>query len=114
MPERGPICRRAVVLLKATFHSDANTEVLGDPALLRRVIDNLVTNAIKFSPSSTEVVVDVNGAMQMLDGRPGGGSSVPLDDGPGGGGSYGSNRGTPPAAAPESGPTPDFDDDIPF
>jgi len=63
---------------------------------------------------STEVVVDVNGAMQMLDGRPGGGSSVPLDDGPGGGGSYGSNRGTPPAAAPESGPTPDFDDDIPF
>ncbi len=62
---------------------------------------------------TTEVFVGVNGTMQMLDGRPGGGSSVPLDDSPGGGGSYGSSRGAP-APAPESGPTPDFDDDIPF
>ena len=31
---------------------------------------------------TTEVVVDINGTMQMLDGRPGGGSSVPFDDAP--------------------------------
>ena len=64
---------------------------------------------------STEVVVDITGTMQMLDGRQGGGS-VPFDDAPraspGGGGGR--------AAAPQggdSGPGPasaDFDDDIPF
>jgi single-strand DNA-binding protein len=69
---------------------------------------------------TTEVVVDINGTMQMLDGRPGGGSSVPFDDAP-----------RAPAAAPgggrASGPAPGgydgdpgpavnepFDDDIPF
>ena len=31
---------------------------------------------------STEVIVDISGSMQMLDGRPGGGSSVPFDDAP--------------------------------
>lgn len=61
---------------------------------------------------TTEVVVDINGQMQMLDSRPGGGSSVPLDDAP---------RAAVPPKAPESGgiaepggPPQDFDDDIPF
>lgn len=65
----------------------------------------------------TEVVVDINGTMQMLDGRGGGGgSSVPLDD-------------APRTAVPSRGPDRDqgrdqisdpggggqpFDDDIPF
>ena len=63
---------------------------------------------------STEVVVDINGVMQMLDSRPGGSSSVPLDDGPGGRSSYGSSRGAPASAPEPSDSTPDFDDDIPF
>jgi single-strand DNA-binding protein len=68
---------------------------------------------------TTEVVIaGLSGTMQMLDGRPGGGSSVPYDDAP---------RGpAAPAAAPAGGarpaapPAPDqgggmpFDDDIPF
>jgi single-strand DNA-binding protein len=62
---------------------------------------------------TTEVYVGVGGTMQMLDSRPGGGSSVPLDDGPGGGGSYGSSR-SAPAPASDPGPAQDFDDDIPF
>lgn len=71
---------------------------------------------------TTEVVVDFNGTMQMLDSRGGGtGSSVPFVDDPGGpapvpasGGSAPS--GSPPAAGGGSQPAgkPDFDDDIPF
>jgi len=61
---------------------------------------------------TTEVVVDINGTMQMLDSR-GGGTSVPFDDEPG--------RGAPgPGPGPSSrqgahpsGQEP-FDDDIPF
>ena len=69
---------------------------------------------------TTEVVVDISGTMQMLDGRPGGGSSVPLDDAPrGGGGSPGGNRPSGPAAGgydgdPGPGVNEPFDDDIPF
>jgi len=73
---------------------------------------------------TTEVVVDINGTMQMLDSRGGGGSSVPLEDAP--------RTAVPPSApapAPTPGPGPgpgpgqtnppspgvqDFDDDIPF
>ncbi len=71
---------------------------------------------------TTEVVVDINGTMQMLDSRPGGSSSVPYDDaprgqpGPGPGpGPGGPGRSAPPPAAqaPDSGGMP-FDDDIPF
>jgi single-strand DNA-binding protein len=65
---------------------------------------------------TTEVFVGMNGAMQMLDGRPGGGSSVPFEDAPrppvntGGGRAAASQVGDPgPSSAPA-----DFDDDIPF
>lgn len=74
---------------------------------------------------TTEVVVDINGTMQMLDSRSGGASSVPFDEAPAParGGSGGSTAGGRPAA-PDS-PRPshqdsgsfggaDFDDDIPF
>jgi single-strand DNA-binding protein len=65
---------------------------------------------------STEIVVDINGQMQMLDSRPGGGSSVPYDDAPtqraqapAGGG-----RVAPAPASPDQGSGMPFDDDIPF
>ena len=68
---------------------------------------------------TTEVVVDINGSMQMLDGRPGGGTADYGDSGisrPSGGGQP---RPTP-SPAPASGggqrgnEPPPFDDDIPF
>jgi single-strand DNA-binding protein len=67
---------------------------------------------------TTEVYVGINGTMQMLDSRPGGGSSVPYDDAPRGQpgpGPGGPGRSAPPPAAqaPDSGGMP-FDDDIPF
>jgi single-strand DNA-binding protein len=65
---------------------------------------------------TTEVVVDINGTMQMLDGRGGGGSSESLEE-PRGGGYGASNRGNS-RPGPEPGPGPGagepFDDDIPF
>jgi single-strand DNA-binding protein len=68
---------------------------------------------------STEIVVDINGTMQMLDSRQGSGTSVPFDDEPAPQ-SRGGER--PQTAAPAlSGSAPpsgghggDFDDDIPF
>lgn len=62
---------------------------------------------------TTEVVVDINGTMQMLDSRQGGGA-VPFDDPPRGAGS--AARAAPSHSA-EGAPRPrseDFDDDIPF
>ena len=70
---------------------------------------------------STEVVVDMNGTMQMLDSRQGG-SSVPFDDAPAPASRGG---GRPQSSAPAPGPTSSgqpggydgaggFDDDIPF
>jgi single-strand DNA-binding protein len=65
---------------------------------------------------STEVVVDINGNMQMLDSR--GGDSVPFSDRPGGGAAAPS--GPAPGSVPSTGggaPSEggaDFDDDIPF
>lgn len=62
---------------------------------------------------TTEVVVDINGTMQMLDSRQSGGT-VPFDDAPRA--PSGPSRAAP-APRVESGPSPpapDFDDDIPF
>lgn len=62
---------------------------------------------------TTEVVVDINGTMQMLDGRQGE-RVAPFDDAPRAPG--GSGRSAPPPAV-DAGPSshpPDFDDDIPF
>ena len=74
---------------------------------------------------TTEVVVDMNGTMQMLDSRSGGGvgSSVPLGDAPAYQSSRGGGRPQSSSPAPSSGGSshggssqgaPDFDDDIPF
>lgn len=52
---------------------------------------------------TTEIVVDIGGSMQMLDGRPGG------DGAPAGGKSNGGSN--PAPSAPSAAP---FDDDIPF
>jgi len=71
---------------------------------------------------TTEVVVDFNGTMQMLDSR-GGGASVPFADDPGGpalapggsppSGSSGDSQATGGGGAQPAGKA-DFDDDIPF
>ncbi|MGE5155755.1 MAG: single-stranded DNA-binding protein, partial [Bdellovibrio bacteriovorus] len=65
---------------------------------------------------TTEVVVDINGTMQMLDSRPGGGSSVPFDDAPRAPSNVDRGRPASPQVS-DPGPSsmpPDFDDDIPF
>ncbi len=79
---------------------------------------------------TTEVVVDMNGTMQMLDSRSGGGgvgSSVPFDDAPayqsrGGGRPQSSSPAPSSGGSSPGGSSPggssqgaaDFDDDIPF
>jgi signal transduction histidine kinase len=50
--------------------------VTGDPALLRRVVDNLITNAIKFSPTRTTIevaigAIDEQVILEVLDEGPG-------------------------------------------
>lgn len=65
---------------------------------------------------TTEIFVGMNGTMQMLDSRPGGGSSVPFDDASRAPSNPERTRGAAPAVGdpgPSSTP-PDFDDDIPF
>lgn len=62
---------------------------------------------------TTEIVVDMNGTMQMLDGRPGGSSSVPFDEPPRGQTSPSSGRPGAASVPADPGPMP-FDDDIPF
>ena len=71
-----PVARARGVVVKGNAHGGTDTAVLGDPALLRRVIDNLLTNAIKFSPSNTEVEVrvgseDGNVMLDVVDEGPG-------------------------------------------
>jgi single-strand DNA-binding protein len=63
---------------------------------------------------TTEIVVDINGSMQMLDSRPGGASAVPYDDAPRAQSAPAANRPAPSAPAPEPGGGMPFDDDIPF
>lgn len=70
---------------------------------------------------TTEVVVDINGTMQMLDSRQGGGmgSSVPFDDAPPPSRGGGRSASAPPAGSQGEpsggfGGSADFDDDIPF
>lgn len=46
---------------------DGAAPVLGSPQLLARAIDNLVGNAIKFSPSGTRVEVSVHGTPRAAD-----------------------------------------------
>jgi len=58
---------------------------------------------------STEIVVDINGSMQMLDSRAGG--TAPFSDDPGGSVPAPSGSASPGVA---SGGGADFDDDIPF
>jgi len=64
---------------------------------------------------STEVVVDFNGTMQMLDSRGGGGggSSVPFADDPGGPAPSGGSQ-VPDGGGAQPAGKSDFDDDIPF
>jgi single-strand DNA-binding protein len=63
---------------------------------------------------TTEVFVGMNGTMQMLDGRPGGGS-VPFDDAPRASSGGGGRAPAPQGGDSGPGPAPaDFDDDIPF
>ncbi|MFW5739742.1 MAG: hybrid sensor histidine kinase/response regulator [Myxococcota bacterium] len=71
-----PLARARGVTIRAMARKGAKTEVLGDPALLRRVIDNLLTNAIKFSPSDTtvDVIIGREGSNVTLD---------VVDEGPG-------------------------------
>jgi single-strand DNA-binding protein len=61
---------------------------------------------------STEIVVDISGTMQMLDGRPGGGTAA-YDEGdaPRGGGGQ---RQAPAGGSQPAREQPPLDDDIPF
>ncbi len=61
---------------------------------------------------TTEVVVDINGTMQMLGGRSGGSASFDQSGGQNMGG--GQPQQSAPPAPPASGGMDDLDDDIPF
>jgi single-strand DNA-binding protein len=67
---------------------------------------------------TTEVVVDINGSMQMLDSRPGGGTADYGDSGGMARSSGGGQRSAPSGGSQSGGQPPadqtPFDDDIPF
>lgn len=49
--------------------SDSEAEIYADPNLLPRIIDNLISNAIKFSPENTAVIVQMETFMPDDGGR---------------------------------------------
>lgn len=61
---------------------DAGMEVLGDRDLLERVLLNLVTNALKFSPVGTTITIELGSELAPPGGRPGVVVAV-RDEGPG-------------------------------
>lgn len=72
-----PVAASRHIKLEPLWKSDGRTTVAaGDAALLRRVVDNLVTNAIKFSPAgkSVQVLVEPESEHVVLE---------VLDEGPG-------------------------------
>jgi len=63
---------------------------------------------------STEVIVDINGSMQMLDSRGGPGGGGESEFGGRAAQSPSASQDTHAAGSPPPGPEADFDDDIPF
>jgi signal transduction histidine kinase len=64
-----PVAKARGLRIQLANEPETPIIVLGDRALLRRLIDNMLTNAIKFSPSKTEINVElgVNGTDATLD-----------------------------------------------
>jgi two-component system, OmpR family, sensor histidine kinase MprB len=59
--------------------NDPNVTVSGRPAMLERAISNLVENAVKYSPSTTQIDVNIDGAqLAVRDHGPG----IPVEDQP--------------------------------
>jgi len=51
------------------FQSTLNTPIMGDPKLLRHIISNLISNAIKYSPSQTQITIFLmgqDGVVQLI------------------------------------------------
>ncbi len=48
------------------FHSTMNTVMMGDPKLLRHIIANLISNAIKYSPAQTQISITLSGQPDYL------------------------------------------------
>jgi signal transduction histidine kinase len=73
--DHGALAREKDIWL-AVEPAEAPTPVLGDPERLAQVIDNLVGNALKFSPSGTQVQLrtfrtDVAAGLEVRDNGPG-------------------------------------------
>lgn len=55
-------------LMKVYIHSMEHEEVIGDPVKLRRVISNLVTNAIKYTQDKGNIIVELREKDQTVKG----------------------------------------------
>lgn len=51
---------------KIAYHHTGNTFVLSDPTLLKHIVLNLVSNAIKFSPTDGEIIVQTAISKKLL------------------------------------------------